>query len=177
MKLRVVVGILSLSILGTWACEEQQGESSAEQKKAEETQKAGEPKAGENKDAAKAEPAAEAPKTPEVSPKQVCEEAQAAAKAKDEAKLTTYVSGDLAPEGAKETLTAFLDKGTCGEPKVDGDKGQVPLTMGAGKKAKTKELPVVKAADGWKIDAATFIEKNPPKKAKVKKGGKAKKTK
>ncbi len=173
MKLRVFVGVLALSLLGTWACEEQQGESSAEQKKAEETQKAGEPKAGEQKEA-KAEPAAEAPKAPEVTPKQVCEEAAAAAKAKDEAKLTSYVSGDLNAEGAKETLTAFLDKGTCGEPKVDGDKGQVPVTMGAGKKAKTKELPVVKAADGWKIDAATFIEKNPPKKVKAKKGKKKK---
>ncbi len=173
MKLRVVVGVLSLSVLGTWACtEEQQGE--ADQKKTEEAQKAGEPaKAGEPKagEQAKAEPAAEAPK-PEVTPKQVCEEAAAAAKAKDETKLATYVSGDA--DAVKDSLTTFLGNANCGEPKVDGDKGQVPVKLGEGKRAKTKELPVVKSADGWKIDAATYLEKNPPKKVKGKKGGKKK---
>ncbi len=178
MKLRILVGLLSMSMLGLWACEDS-GEKEAEKAKEQQAQEAAkaqaEQKAAEQKPA---EPAAEAPKPPEVPPKQICDEAVAAAKAKDEAKLVGYVSGDFGSvEGAKEELTKFLAPAACGEPKVDGEKGMVPLTVGAGKKAKKQELPVVKAADGWKIDGQAFLEKHPLKKVKAKKGGKTKKGK
>lgn len=174
MKLRIVVGVLSLSILGVWACQGEQppAEQPGEQPKA----AAGGEKPGAAtaapQPAAQPTPAAEAPKPPEVSPKEIVEQAVAAAKAKDEAKLATLVSGDLSAEGAKEHLTAILAGGAAGEPKVEGDKGQVAITEGKGKKAKVIEVPLVKTADGWKIDAAAFLEKNPSKAAKAaKKGG------
>jgi len=177
MKLRILVGLLSMSMLGLWACEdsaEKEAEKAKEQQ-AQEAAKAAEQKAAEPKPA---EPAAEAPKAPEVPPKTVCEEAVTAAKAKDGAKLVTYVSGDFgAVEGAKEELEKFLAPAACGEAKVAADKGMVPLTIGAGKKAKKQDLPVVKAADGWKIDGQAFLEKHPVKKVKAKKGAKAKKGK
>jgi hypothetical protein len=177
MKLRILVGLLSVSMLGLWACEdsaEKEAEKAKEQQAAE-AAKAAEQKAAEPKPA---EPAAEPPKPPEVPPKQVCDEAVAAAKAKDEGKLVAHVSGDFgAVEGAKEELTKFLAPAACGDAKIEGEKGMVPLTIGAGKKAKKQELPVVKAADGWKIDGQAFLEKHPLKKVKAKKGGKAKKGK
>jgi hypothetical protein len=162
MKLWVMVGTLSVSLLGLAACEENSGEPAK-------------PEEVKPVEAAKpAEAAPEAAKPPEVPPKQVCDEAVAAAKAKDEAKVLAHVAGELAAD-AKPALLAFLTGAKCGEPKVDGEKAVAPLTVGTGKKAKTRELPMIKSADGWKIDGAVWLEKNPLKKAKTKKAKTTKK--
>jgi hypothetical protein len=181
MKLRILVGLLSMSMLGLWACEDS-AEKEAEKAKEQQAQEAAKA-AAEQKPAEKpAEPAPEPPK-PEITPKQVCETLVAAAKAKpaDEAKLVANGTVEFGSvEGAKESLQAYLVSApwVCGEGKVDGDKGQIPLTAGTGKKAKKGDLPMVKSADGWKVDAAVFLKAHPAKKAKaVKKPAKAKKGK
>jgi hypothetical protein len=170
MKLPTIVGLLSLSALALWGCEEQQSTEPATEQQGAMGEKGKEPAQAAKEAQPAPPPAAEAPKPPEISPKEVCEQATAAAKANDEAKLASLINGELSNEGAKEHLTTVLANATCGEPKIDGDRGRVPVTMGAGRKAKTTELPLVKSADGWKVDAAAFLEKNPAKLAKGKKG-------
>lgn len=161
MKLRTIVGMLSLSLTGLWGCEES-AEQPAEQP-AEEGQAA----------APEAQPAPEET-APELTPQEVCTQAVEAAKADDEAKLTALVSGDLTQGTAKSHLVAGLSGGTCGEGKVDGEKATVPVTAGAGKKATTKEVPLVKAEDGWKIDLAAYQAAYPEKAKRGKKGKRAK---
>ncbi len=166
MKVRIFSGVLALSTMGLLACQGQQADApDADKAKAEGA--AAQPAAEE------APPVAEAPKPPEVSPREICEDAVVAAKAGDFDKLAT-LANDLSAEGAKEHLKFLLERGVCGEEKVADDKAQVAIAMGVGKKAKTIELPLISGAEGWKIDAAAFFAKNPMKKGKKGKKGKGK---
>ncbi|MBN1962866.1 MAG: hypothetical protein JW841_18190 [Deltaproteobacteria bacterium] len=200
MKLRVLVGVLSLSmsVFGLYACQE--GEQAAEQPAAEgaaadkpaaegaTADKAAAEGAATDKPAAEGaatdKPAAEgatadkavafSPAEPEVSPKVVIEKAIAAAKGKDQEALNALIEGEIAPAKAKKRLVAALAKGTAGEPVVEGDAAMVPLAQGKGKKAKKIEIPLSKTADGWKINAAQFSEKPSKKPGKAAKKGKRK---
>jgi hypothetical protein len=164
MKLRIAVSVLSLSIFGLWACQEQQpGEPAADQQKPADGTAAATP-AGGTVAQPTPPPAAETPKPPEVTPKEVCDQAVAAAKEKDAAKLAALCAGDVSATG--DQLVGLLAKGTCGEAALEGDKAQIPVAMGAGKKAKSIQVPLTKGVDGWKIDAAALLEKHPGKKAK-----------
>ena len=164
MKLHTLVGLLSLS-LGLAACEKE-GEQPVEQPAT----------PGATAEAPKPGAPAEAPKPAEPTVTEICNQLTAAAKANDDAKLSSLASGDLAAEGVKEHIVTGLAGGSCGEGKVEGDKATVPLTQGEGKTATTKELPFIKADGGWKLDAAAYTSKYPAEGAKGKKakGGKAK---
>jgi len=165
MKLGTIASVLAVSCMGLAACEEKQPEA--------------QPGAEAPAVAQPTEPkAVEAPKAPEVAPGEICKEVTAAAKGNDEAKLTSLVAGGaevLAGEGVKDALVGALGGATCGEAKIEGDKAIVPLTTGAGKKAKAVDGPFIKGADGWKFDCADWLAKNPVKAAKGKKAKAGKK--
>jgi glucose/arabinose dehydrogenase len=158
MKMRALVGLLSLSCLSLVGCEE--GGEATDQPA----------------DAAKPaeQPAAE-PAKPEPTPQEACTQLAAAAKAADEAKVTSMLAPGgaeaLAAEGAKEAVMATWAQATCGEAKVEGDKATVSITAGT----ETKEATFVKAEGAWKFDLAAYLAKYPVDMGKGKKGKKAKK--
>jgi hypothetical protein len=80
----------------------------------------------------------------------------------------------FADEAVKAAVLAALKPCTCGEAVIDGEKATVKATCGEAE----VELPFVKGTDGWKLDAASYVTKYPPKmskkakKAALKKAGK-----
>ncbi len=171
MKLHTVVGLLSLTCLGVYGCEEK---AAPEQPAAE----APKPAAEAEKPAAEPEKAAEAEKPAEPGPADACGKLVEAAKAHEAEKFNAMVEGAdalTATPGVHAAVLTTIGSGTCGEAKVEegGEKATVALQMGEGKEA--KELPFVKTAEGWKLDGAAYLAKNPVEVAKAKKGKRGKK--
>ncbi len=167
MKLRVFLGVITLSTLGLVACEEG-GETPTDTPP---------PPAAPT---TPTPPPAEAPK-PEPTPVDACNQLLTAVKDNNAEGLAAVTAPaaleTLNAEGNKEHVVASLTGGACGEAKAEADKATVPVTVGADKEAKTVEVPFVKVPEGWRFDAAAFLEKNPAGKGKKAKKAKKAKTK
>ncbi len=182
MNLRTFVIPVSLALVGFVGCSEQAAEPVPPEGDAAAQQAA---PGGEGQAAAPAEKTAA----------DICHTIVEAAKAKDiDTIIGTSIPGAadaLADEAAKAAVLTSLAEATCGEPVIaadDPNKAMVMVTAGE----TSHEVPFVKGADGWRFDAATYIEKQAQKAAaadegkgkngkkaakKGKKGKKAKKAK
>lgn len=166
MKLHLLAVGLVVSF-GMYACEEE-GEQAAE-----ETAMADKPVEAAPAPAPAPAPEPAKPAMPSVA--EVCGKMIDAAKAKDEGAFTSNtlnMPADMDP-AAKEALVAAWAGASCGDAKEEGEKGNAMVTMDK----QQRDVPYVKAADGWKMDAAAYLSKYPMKKSKLKAKAKKAKTK